>query len=312
MIEKGSSRVLAISGGVLMLISAGLPWFRSVTGSKRYFVVPLSEGLIQSSVWILVLGISAGLVLLVTTDSPGLLGSCGIIWLNTSIVVWIFGSKSAWLFSFGSLPDGALITLGVGTSIGLLGGLLTVVGAAVVLAEQTWKLPDIKLPSWVHISALMLLVGVVAIREVPWAKVGWGYGLWNVDFGIVPILGDVLAILLFVGAVLLLVGILRPRSWVSVSLITVGVGMAVIGIIALGSGALISKLSKVIVDQVDLGDSEVNVLMTKGPVAVVILGLAVLSFGILTLRGFDKGERLPRGPKLTTNTEVVDDPFLSF
>lgn len=310
-----SARVVALIGGVLMVISAGLPWFRVVSDTRDVVVVPLTGELLQSSGWLLVLAMAAGLALLVRTDSPALIGCVSALWLNVSIAVWIFGSKSAWLFPLGSLSGDAAITVGTGMSVGLLGAFLGVIGSALILADQTWTLPDIRLSLWVPLGAAVLAIATVAVREVPWATARWGSRSWAVDFGAVPILGDLLAFIALVSILLLLASVFRPRPWVSVGLIVVGVVTVIDAVVALTSSTLVADIARVIIEQVGNENSELEITATRGPIAVLVVGAATVVFGIMTRRQYEGGEALPSRPVRQESVAAQmtpDDPFAVF
>ena len=253
-----------------------------------------------------------GVVLFVVRSTPALAGCAAAIWLNASIVTWFAGSKLAGLIPSKIMPEHAVLRMGDGTSLALAGALLMVAGATTVLAEQTWNIRPAMVPRWSTWATSSLLLACLSVREFSWFDISAADFSWSLDFGMLPVIGDVLSIAMFVTLVLLVVQLVRPRRWVAISEICASAFIFLLSGLAAASTNLFQHGAEQLVRRIDfLSQLNPAVVSTRGPLALTAVSALVMLFGSVSL-WTTRGSASDRSPaSQTMETFDTGAPFAS-
>ena len=296
-----SSRIAVVLGAALLAGSLTLPWLTARSALVDMSVVPISNDVAATGVWLMMLWIVLGAAIFLVSGSPAIIGGAGALAFNLSAAVWLAGAKASLVLPLDIVPDNAAASLETGASLGLLGSVLIVAGSVFALAGQTWSLPPVHLPTWVWPSALVLLLASLLAREFDWVKVEADSVNWALDFGAIPVLGDGVAAVLLTTIALVVLYVLRPRRWVTHLIIGVAVLAAVAAVVALTSSVLLERGVNALFDRIgDIGIEDPQITAMRGPWAVLVFAAGTLVFGLVARHQFIDGEKLPVAPKQTT------------
>src|SRR4051794_13490012 len=92
------------------------------------------------------------------------------------------------------------------------------------------------------VPAALLLAGVIALlREVSWINLRARDVTWRVDFGAVPVVGDLISAGLVVLVGLLVLSVLWPRRWVAWALLVTAVIVVATSALAVVTAALVER-----------------------------------------------------------------------
>ena len=95
---------------------------------------------------------------------PALLGCVGALWLGTTLFVWLAGARIASVIPANVVPDHVALQLGIGATVGLIGGLVLLVGVVLELSNQAWSYQPPTLRASVLAQGLLIAVACIAVR----------------------------------------------------------------------------------------------------------------------------------------------------
>jgi hypothetical protein len=302
------AQFIAAVGAGLALVAAFLPWVEARSDVAEFSITPATAEVIGGSVWVVVSALAVGMVLLVTKGWVTVVGCAISLYFTISLSFWLLTSRVSWLLPNRLIADDAPARLGVGATLALAGAVLGIVGCVVVLTEETLGVRSARLPRWAVPTSVTLVFACFAVRHVPWVRVSGGSFNWLVGFEAVPFIGDAMALMLLMSAVLLIVAVVRPRRWVSIAVGIGGLLVTLVCLLATAFTALIVRAADTVAGRVArVGDVEADVESTAGPLVTAGLGVALIVAAALMFRLFsspasarDHTEPAPAVPEYTT------------
>ncbi len=282
--------VSALSVGVAcILVSAFMDWVRAANPYAEIRLVPALDQPVRGAVWITMAVLAGGIVDLVRRRNPALLCCAATMWLLVSMLFWVVGTRLGLLMPVSIEAIDSAFRMGPGALLGSVGGLLVLVGSAVLLVAETIGYAEAAPPGWLAPVGVALALLCVAVRAIPWFTVQSAAASWSLDFDVLPVVGDTLAVFLVAGFVLVVLSVLRHRRWVSVSLVAVACLMALVALTSLAVGSTLDRLASSIASNWELlNDVDVIEVSSAGPLVVLLLGLILAAYGLVRLRIDDR------------------------
>ena len=281
---RSGPRLFALIGAGLAVISTLIPWFKTANLSEVNRITPATVPYLRGSVWLLSILLIVGAVLLAVKGTPILLGCVGALWFNVCLVVWILGSKTSSILPKALLPDNFTVRLQLGADIGLVAALLIVMSCVMVLADQTWEGSQQLVRGWPVPVGVVVAVLLIGVREATWIRLDAPSFGWNLTVDAVPVLGDLLLVLLFIGALAAIATAFAERVWLMITCIVIGSLTAILSLIGLLFDSVIMDVAKWISHQTPfLKDQSVHLSNKFGAFFTLFAGAALGAYGVALL-----------------------------
>ena len=314
-----TSTAFAYSGAALITVSVFLPWTHTADGADSVSMTPIGESLLRPALILLLVALGAGAALLHHSGDPAIIGCVGALWLNTTLVIWLAGARIASFIPDSILPDHVAVHLGLGATVGLVGGLVLVAGVVLVLLNLAWSYEPPSFDIRRGLPGLVLMVACIAVRNLGWVSLRAGDFHWSVDFDVVPFVGDALTVALVGAAVVLLILVLSPRRWAVLLLEAHALTIAIFSMLSFVVKSLATEYGRSLIHRlafVDNPATKITLTSTAGPVCSFALGLAMAVFGIAQWKVAPSAGMLRRLTPITSRgraarpTDPMDDvPF---
>lgn len=310
--HRSGPRMLALTGCVLVVISAFIPWLDARSTTRSYSLMPGANSYTGVPVWILLLTLVTGGILLLTRDLAAVLSAAATLWTITSVLAWSLGSKLATLIPNRIVPGNAELQTSLGIGFGLAGGLMILVGCIGVLVEQTWPGASREHDPWITPVGATLGLGLLAVRDVGWLHLKASQFDWKLRVDAIPFFGDVLVLFLLVGAIFSLWLASFPRRWVSIVTALAGLVIALTSTVALLAQGWATKISGWMVDSLSDGEPLSSPVRSEwGPISMLICGVLLLAYGaaVYFAHSFERTTRHSGSNQGYVTVHSATDPF---
>lgn len=308
---EGISYTIGLVGAGMISASLAMPWFRATGFEKQLSLVPLTTPVLRDPSILLLLVTLAGALMAIVKRYVTLLGWAGALMFSVSLIIWFMGSRLIAFLPIDIVPVDAAITLGRGSSFCLFGAILVLLSSFSTLVEETWP-GRVSFPST---STLVIGLGVtglvVFVRDITWVRFDTAGLSWGLPADGIPFVGDLLVLLLVLGAVSAGISIFYSAKWLQIVCVCCGSLIIAASLLSVVFAEVIDRsLDWLRGQSSSFAGADIDTSITRGPYFTAAVGMALVIFGFVNRSGSRPPDPARRSSGLTQTVSIAPpDPF---
>jgi hypothetical protein len=294
--------ILPITGILLMLVSAFTPWFQSRIGDLDWKLNPMSVGALwPTSVLMILIAIGSAAKSRSSISAYGLYSVTLTIWGTFASWIWIFGSQVNHLLPFHHVPHGLIPGPRFGVYLGILTGLIGLLaGLFPNFANQLSFRRMIEI-----LVSLLLAVLLIWSRDAPWIVVTAKEFQYRLSSDVIPVLGQLFAILCLITFVMLVIVNLTRHVAVKAVLLALSLFVSAYGLVAWIVNNELARMTRYVARSTSIAEQNIRLhSIGNGPKLLVLSGLLSAAFALYLLIDRHRDDLSPISVPANNSTSV--------